>query len=668
MIKMLKKMQSGFSDAAVGVRRLKGRIKSRQKIIALISVTVLPFILVMLMEAIHRGGMAEFSRWVAAEPGWFIMTVLFFSAVYAFFLSLTNDLFISILVFVVPWVALAIVSANKMAIREMPMMPWNITMLRELAVAVSESENLAYVFYISALPVFVLLVVIFYIAGNIGTGFKLKNRMVMLAVSATVIGVSIFLLYGTVRADSPGDGGSLFVRDTVKRYDRYGFAAAFMSYAMSPYMETPQGYTEEAAVDLAAGIDAETGVLAGEAADAEAGVPATGKGGGADLLPDGVLPEGVLPDIIVVLSEAFWDPSVMPGFIFNEDPLPNFHNLKESSIYGEIIVNPLGANTTNVEFEILTGFTTSLMQPELSAYYDVLSGVCSVPEALPAWLSGLGYYTEAIHPYYRFFLNRNEAFEKFGFHRFITEGFSHDRETDGLYVSDSAVFSMITSLYGRHGEAQPDMPYFSFAVTMQNHFDYRLSNYIGGRGQMPEWTGRYEYTGEGLLSDEENDIMAGYLKGIYDADRLLGNLIDYFTGVGRPVVLVFFGDHLPALGKGYSLLYKGGLISDPYPFGDNPAEDILKLHTVPFMIWDNFSGERGHAGAISAAYLKPLLLRAYGIPLGTFGKLMASVMDDAPFLGLAAWQDKLAGYTGEEIGYIIKKIKILQYHMLFSGK
>ena len=38
------------------------------------------------------------------------------------------------------------------------------------------------------------------------------------------------------------------------------------------------------------------------------------------------------------------------------------------------------------------------------------------------------------------------------------------------------------------------------------------------------------------------------MEGARDADAMLGRLRDYFAGRSEPVVLVFFGDHLPYLG------------------------------------------------------------------------------------------------------------------------
>src|SRR5690606_13246157 len=40
--------------------------------------------------------------------------------------------------------------------------------------------------------------------------------------------------------------------------------------------------------------------------------------------------DGVKPDIIVVLSETFWDPTIIEDIEFSQDPLPFFHTLQKN--------------------------------------------------------------------------------------------------------------------------------------------------------------------------------------------------------------------------------------------------------------------------------------------------------------------------------------------------
>ena len=50
------------------------------------------------------------------------------------------------------------------------------------------------------------------------------------------------------------------------------------------------------------------------------------------------------------------------------------------------------------------------------------------------------------------------------------------------------------------------------------------------------------------LSEEAQTLLQVYVEGLRDADAMLGRLWRYFQAQSRPVVLVYWGDHLPYLG------------------------------------------------------------------------------------------------------------------------
>ena len=91
-----------------------------------------------------------------------------------------------------------------------------------------------------------------------------------------------------------------------------------------------------------------------------------------------------------------------------------------------------------------------------------------------------------------------------------------------------------------------------------------------------------------------------YTEGVRDADAMLGRLTAYFAEREEPVVLVFYGDHLPYLGdnqKGYAEL--GSEVSIP----ENEREDILCSYKTPYVLWandaaaDTLNWERGRGRA-----------------------------------------------------------------------
>ena len=75
-----------------------------------------------------------------------------------------------------------------------------------------------------------------------------------------------------------------------------------------------------------------------------------------------------------------------------------------------------------------------------------------------------------------------------------------------------------------------------------------------------------------------------YTEGVRDADAMLGRLTAYFEERSEPVVLVFYGDHLPYLGdnqKGYAEL------GSEVAAAENDRTDILCSYKTPYVIWAN---------------------------------------------------------------------------------
>jgi len=63
------------------------------------------------------------------------------------------------------------------------------------------------------------------------------------------------------------------------------------------------------------------------------------------------------PDIIMVMSESFWDPTRLPGVYFNRDPIPAVRANQAGAIFSP----EFGGMTANVEFEALTGFSNAFL-------------------------------------------------------------------------------------------------------------------------------------------------------------------------------------------------------------------------------------------------------------------------------------------------------------------
>ena len=225
-------------------------------------------------------------------------------------------------------------------------------------------------------------------------------------------------------------------------YYTYGYLAGTIeatSLMADPIIE-PEGYSDAAAVEAFAKADGYTG-------------PAT-----AETAQD-------YPDVVLILSESFYDFDLVTDLQADTDIMPVTKNLP-NSVYGHTISPHVGGGTNSTEYEMLTSNSLILM-PSITPFnwlnlYNANSVV--------SYLKGLGYSTMAAHPYTNSNYRRDSAWLALGFDEthFEDDFPTQDRYGDRPYQTDSATYKDWEKLY----EAMPeDKPRFSFLVSIQSHGD-----------------------------------------------------------------------------------------------------------------------------------------------------------------------------------------------------
>jgi phosphoglycerol transferase MdoB-like AlkP superfamily enzyme len=102
-----------------------------------------------------------------------------------------------------------------------------------------------------------------------------------------------------------------------------------------------------------------------------------------------------LPDIVVVQSEAFFDPGVLKGIDYGQY-IPNFERLAGKGISGELKTPTLGGGTIRTEFETLTGYPVQAFPSAPFPYYGLAAGWMPT---VPRRLEELGYSAQLFHPF-----------------------------------------------------------------------------------------------------------------------------------------------------------------------------------------------------------------------------------------------------------------------------
>ncbi len=397
-------------------------------------------------------------------------------------------------------------------------------------------------------------------------------------------------------------------------YRRQGFITSFVAVAQDLPIDVPEGYDDESAEKLEASY-----------------VESYDEGEGAS--EERAAAEGQFdaerPSVVCIMNESFADLSELDGASWGYDG-PSFVGSADDALaQGSLNVSVLGGGTCNTEFEFLTGVSLAYVGDGKYPYslYDL-----SVAPSLARQFSDLGYETTAMHPNYATNWNRDRVYEALGFDEFLSIDDFAGAQTYHSGVSDAATYDKCLELL-----EGSDGPQFIFDVTMQNHSGYDQNN-LGDVEQ-------YHVDG---LSDYDNARLSEYLACIDESDRALEEFLDELEELDRPVVVVFFGDHQPALSTILEAALNGEQVYDESGNaiaggtggGDasGDAEATLETYRSSYLIWANYDvagcAQDGRELDASPAYLGALTAGMIGAPLTDFQKAQLAIREDMPAVSL----------------------------------
>ncbi|MCQ2552409.1 MAG: LTA synthase family protein, partial [Clostridia bacterium] len=314
----------------------------------------------------------------------------------------------------------------------------------------------------------------------------------------------------------------------------------------------------------------------------------------------------------MILSEAYSDLTDLDKirYVDKEDPLKTFKAMAagENSISGHIIVPGFAGGTANTEFNVLTGMQTEMLSDSNATAFRMFS---TKQESVLSVLKEEGYKTDFIHPGLDWYYNRKNVYKRLGADNMLFAKDMDDMWTHGAWVADDYVAALIE----RHfEEAVANGEWLcSMSVTIQNHMSYTRQKY---------WNQDFDDMDiMATLSNDVYDALGIYSVGVRDANKMLNRLKKYFEKTDEPVMLVFFGDHMPYLGddrKGYKEL---GI---DYVSSDDQGKQLM-MYETPYIIWCNEAGAEAidfdnkvkslklpEDGIIQSSYLGGLVLELSG--------------------------------------------------------
>lgn len=541
---------------------------------------IISMIAVAYLELFIRGDVLNTIIWIWTHPHMLLMNGIAVMGIVLLIHSLVNRWRVTATCSMILIYLYGMINSVKFKTLGQYFYPWDSGFVSELGGVTKNLVNLDFSKPLLFLVLGIVLLIYFLRRDNYkGSDLKLKAVQRAIALGLAVISVGALVYHKEWSLDSGLEvlGVQNYAWAPVQSYQSNGSVLAYLINTRMNVVEKPENYSKEQIAAVVEDISAEY------TADNKARTGQT----------------EVKPNIIVVMSEALWDPNQLTKIQFSQDPMKNLNKAKKSSF-----VSPtFGGYTSNVEFEFLTGMTMMFLPPSSVPYQHFIKK--SMP-SLPSELKKNGYATVAVHPYHPWFWERDKVYPLLGFDEFIAEDGFADAKTKGYYISDESVMDKVIGKIESTEE-----PLFLFAVTMQNHGPYDDDRYNGTELQI---------TGQDPAMKEQ--ILDTYSQGVLDADRAFKKLTDYVDDSDEPTLVIEFGDHLPSLGENFEMYHKYGYIREGVTsYEDMTPDEQLKIRSTQLSAYSN-DKDLILPGYVSPSMLSARILDYSGSEMGDYYRLL----------------------------------------------
>lgn len=552
-------------------------------------------------------------NWISQYVWLYIFGSLFFFFILLLFAAIIPSLYTGALIAFAVSAILGIADYEKLSTTGEPLFPWDLMQLKNAQEMSRITKGMISPLDVG-LAVLLIAVLVFVLLKLPKIKLRLTLRLIFMVVSLVMIAGFVQMVSGQRALATSIKYQNLYWNQKVN-YSQNGFVFAFTGNLKQNLIDKPDGYSKEAIAEIAEKYAA----LPDSSGAAESAAPAE------------------QPNIMFMMDEAFFDPTRLPTYTFNSDPLQFIHQEEKQTPSGFMLSPEFGGNTANIEFEALTGMSMYFLKDGSIPYQQRLVKMSSLP-SIVSILEGRGYEALALHPFDKTFYNRNRVYPLLGFEQFTSQTEMPDpqRITPDGYISDmSAVKEAVRELQAA------DKPTFLHLVTMQNHFPFTK----GPNGPNTITVGG--------VAPEQKDELETYVQDTKLTDEALAYLTEQLKTIKRPTVVVFWGDHLPALSAG--IYTQAGWDSNPR----------LK-HETKLLYIANFDIGKQSVGTLSPAFIGPTVFELTGQPLPTYYKLLEKVKSELPGLS----KNVLIGSTGVVSGLtddqqaLLNDYRMVEYDLL----
>ena len=560
------------------------------------------------------------ATWIKENINIYFAGVLYLFLLFILFFTIVGNVFVSTLLTGIILMVIGFIHYNKLNIRVEPLYPFDYKQFSQMKDVIPMIKEY---FSIGQVILFLLLVLIL--------GFILlfiRSIKINLLIRGFIFLVTLIMLYSYT--NFPNTFMNSFVENSkvaivkwnqIDNYEVNGFLFGFLSNLQNKTFEKPNGYSKQKVRETAQKY--------------------------VSYSEEKTNTSSPNPNIIYIMSESFWDPTRL-NLRFSDDPIPHLRKLATEYPSGNVLSPVYGGATANVEFEALTGFTTSFLNPGVIPYQDIADKKPFIP-SIVSDLEEKGYKTLAIHPFNRVFYKRNVVYDTFGFEEFLDQETMVNKEEMPIgVISDLSLTNEIISNIKKQ-----DDPLFIHAVSMQNHMPYNEGAYeenkINVSGLSPDLTSTLEV----------------YTEGIRRSDEALQLLVDELQTINEPTMVVFWGDHLPILGANMGAYKEAGYDDE------NPDVNEYKYSETPLLIYANFKIKQERYEFISPFYLGPIIYELSGLEKPHFYHILDRLRKE---MGIPALKGeiimgsdrKFITNPTKEQKQLLEDYRLLQYDLLIG--
>lgn len=587
-------------------------MKNKQ-VLSLLLLVIGPLLGIFLIESIIRGSYGDTLLWITENYKLYLTNSFILLLIQTIFLVIINNVYLALLLNYLFIGIFTFINFYKIEILNSPLLPWDLFLAKQVVDLLPVLINYIniYKFLISLFIIIgIIIVLVKYCRLNY---LNWLSRGIILVISVVILLSIVNYNKNFMNKVLLSSGAVHSPYDQIYNQSINGFLVGFILNMPNVMINSPSDYSADATLNYVKSIKKDN---------------------------DNIV-SNIKPNIVIVMSEAFWELNNLNILDKSERSItPTVDKYK----MGNFLSPAFGGATANVEFEVLTGLSTSFLPAGSIPYQQYIFE--SIP-AMPNILKSYGYNTTAIHTFNKYYWSRENVYPNLGFEKFIGLEDIENPIYHGVYIDDNQINDYIVDELNQNTN-----PSFIYAVTMQNHATY-LDNRYGENTNV--YTDSY--------SNETNEVINTYGTGIQYSDSALDSLLTQLNQIEEPTLLVFFGDHLPALGNVYSEL---GYIDN---MSDMNLEERLKMKMTPLVVWNNYKDDLPDLDLISASFLAPKIFKWAELKMPLFYNFLEDYSDVLPgyFANLKVDNNgNLLDITPKNMWEYEEMYKMFQYDLLFG--